>query len=315
MRWYRSIKMTLGFGLAILIANVFNLDFSLSAGIIAVLNLLDTKKDSAKVAWRRLYASAIGLFIAGLVIYILGKEEWVIIVAVAIFIPIAFKINAREGIAVHIVLASHLIQYDSLTVLHLFNEYLLVIIGAVVALTLNLHMPNKEKILIDMRKEVEDMMRKLISNLGCSIEIMCILNEDEDDLEAIEGKIKKGKSLAYDFMKNHYWKDNREYIEYFQMRLQQIRRLKYLKSRIEQVIFNQNEVYIISEFLIKLAKVFDFENDGIALLAEIKNRKITMDTLPLPKTHYELKQRSALIEFLNDLEEFIAIKARYSLKK
>ena len=311
---YRSIKMTIGFGLAIIAANFFGLDYGLSAGIISILNMLDTKRASAKVAWRRLYSSALGLLLASLVFYVLGLQTWVLIIVVGIFIPIAFLINAREGIAVHIVLTSHLIQYEAITLGHLWNEYLLVIIGAVVALSLNLHMPNQEKHLIDLRKDVESSMRGLINNFSCSIDRMCLLDDEAYDFRALEGKIKAGKVLAYQYMNNYYLKDHRLYLEYFQMRLQQVRRLQYMKDRIEKVIFDQNEAVIIRDFIHKLADVFDYKNVGLSLLEDIKSLKEKMETFPLPKSHYELKQKSVMLEFLNDLEDFVAIKVRYSKK-
>lgn len=237
---------------------------------------------------------------------------WVLIMVVGLFIPIAFLINAREGIAVHIVLTSHLIQYEAITLGHLWNEYLLVLIGAAVALSLNIHMPNREKHLIDLRKEVENSMRALISNFSCSIDKMCLLDHEAYNFSAVEGKIKAGKILAYEYMNNYYLKEHRLYLEYFQMRLQQVRRLQYMKDRIEKVIFDQNEVVIIRDFIQKLADVFDFKNDGLSLLEDINALKERMDTFPLPKSHYELKQKSVMLEFLNDLEEFIRIKVRYS---
>jgi uncharacterized membrane protein YgaE (UPF0421/DUF939 family) len=306
--------MTLGFAIAISIAHYLGLDYGLSAGIIGVLNMLDTKRASARVAWRRLYSSALGLLLASMVFHFLGLNTWVLIIVVGFFIPIAFLINAREGIAVHIVLTSHLIQYESLTVGHLWNEYLLVIIGAAVALSLNIHMPNQEKNLIDLRKDVEASMKCLIKDFSCSIDRMCLLNDEAYNFDVLEGNIKAGKILAYDYMNNYYLKDHKLYLEYFQMRLQQVRRLKYMKDRIEKVIFDQNEVVIIRDFIGKLADVFDFKNDGLALLEDIDLLKVKMENFPLPKSQYELKQKSVMLEFLNDLEEFVRIKVRYSQK-
>lgn len=314
MRWYRSIKMTLGFALAIAIAHLLGLDFPLSAGIIGVLNMLDTKRASARVAWRRLYASALGLVLAGLMINLWGTNQWLMIPIVGLFIPMAFKMNAREGIAVHIVLTSHIIQYSSLTPIHLLNEYLLVVIGAGVALTLNIHMPNKEKNLLMIRSEVEKAMRIVISDFVCALEQMCVLEDSSEDLDILESKIKGGKAVAYTYMNNYYFKDNPMHLEYFQMRLLQVDQLRKMKTRVGQTIFNQDEVHIISDLVSKMGDLFNYKYDGYSLIEDIEERRLKMDGLALPTSHLELKQRSALMEFMNDLEAFVLYKVRFSIK-
>lgn len=311
MRWYRSFKMTIGFALGIFIASLLKLDFPVSAGIIAMLNMLDTKRESAKVAWRRLYASAMGLILALIVFSLFGFQLWVLILFVAFFTPIAFKVNAREGIIVNIVLMSHFLVYKEITWVHIGNEYLLVVIGAVVSLLMNLHMPDRSPRLLEMQTEVEELMRGFILNLGFSIKNLCILDHADYELNKIEKLIKSAKKMAYEYMNNYYIKDNDYYLEYFQMRLQQVRRLKYMEERLLTVIINQNEAVLISEFTERLADQFDLNNDGKKMLNDLQALKETFKTFDLPKTHFELEQKSFLIQYTSDLEEFIAIKTRY----
>lgn len=314
MRLYRSIKLIIGFALAVNIAQWLNLDFPVSAGIITMLNMLDTKKASAKVAWKRLYASAIGLTLALIIYSTLGFDTWVLILLVGIFIPISFMLNAREGMAVHVVLSSHLMTYNEITLTHILNEYTLVIIGAVVALLLNLHMPNKKPLLEEIANELEMLMGHYILDQAYSIRNMCVIDHEKYSLDDIRRTLIKGFDLSIEDMNNNYIKRDDFYLAYFQMRKDQINRLRYMEEHIKQVILNLNEALMISALTEELALVFDMNNTGRDLLKAVQRLKEDLNTMDLPKTEFEMMQKAFLIQYVVDLEVIIQVKVDFASK-
>jgi len=313
MRWYRSIKMTLGFSLAIVLANLMGLNFALSAGIIALLNMLDTRRESLRVTWRRLYSSALGLMISAGGFIILGQTQGVLMLVVGLFIPLAFKINAREGIPVHIVLASHLLLVD-LDLGAFMNEYGLVLIGSLIALVLNVHMPNKEKNLQMVRDQVERDMKNLLHNFGLCIQTICPLDDNDALFISLEGRIKGGLALSYEYMNNFVWKDQRLYLEYFQMRHQQIQRLSYMFHHIYGMNFDQDVFESIGNFVKDLAEDYSYDNDGQGLMEDLRIIQEDIHGLDLPESQESLDQRCAMVNFLKDLEVFINLKIIFSKK-
>jgi len=311
---YRSLKMSVGFTLAILIAKLMNLDFIVSAGIIAMLNMLDTKKDSARVAWRRFYSSIVGLILAVLVFSVFGYTTLNIGIFLLIFIPIAIHLHAAEGIIVNTVLASHLISYHQITAQVFKNEMSLVVLGALVALLLNLHMPDREKGLKEAQSKVEKQIRALLWTMSLNMRNLCTIHDEEPSILELESIIKDAKKQSYVYMNNHFLQENSYYLEYFQMRQSQLYRLKYMREHLDMVFVNQDEAMTLSRFTGRLAYEYDEGNDGVSLQKRLHEIKLNFQSAELPKSRLDFENRAALFQYLNDLDEFIAIKIRFSDK-
>ncbi len=62
----RTIKTALGATLAILVAQALGLKYALSAGIITVLSVQNTKQKSVEIAKLRLYSTVLALLLSGI---------------------------------------------------------------------------------------------------------------------------------------------------------------------------------------------------------------------------------------------------------
>lgn len=311
---YRTLKMSVGFAIAVLAAQALHLNFAVSAGIIAMLNMLDSKKESARVAWRRVYSSAAGLLLAVLVFSLLGYKTINLAVFLLIFIPLAIRFKAREGIIVNTVLASHLLTFHTISMQILVNEFTLVILGALTALLVNLHMPNQENELKEMQTEIEQKIRTLLWTMSLNIRNLCNIHDEEPSMIELEALIKEAKQLSYIYMNNHFLNENSYYLEYFQLRLTQLYRLMYMREHLDMVFVNQGEAMVLSTFTGRLAYEYDEGNDGKSLLLRLQEIREEFQSSELPKSRLEFENRAALFQYLNDLEEFVSLKVRFSEK-
>lgn len=309
---YRTLKMSLGFAAAVTLANLLNLDFPASAGIITMLNLSESKIESAKVAWRRFYSSIIGLILAVAVFSFFGYFTVNIALFLLIFIPVAIRLHAPEGIIVNTVLASHLLAYHEVTIDVLVNELSLVLLGGLVAMLLNLHMPDREKHLRELQDQVERHMRALLWTMSLNIRNLCNLHNETPSIEELESLIKEGKHQAYIYMNNYFLQDNSYYLEYFQMRQSQLYRLMYMREHLNMVFINQAEAIVLSRFTGRLAYEYDEENDGLSLKKRLLEIREELHSAPLPTSQLEFENRAALIQYLSDLDEFVSLKIRFS---
>jgi len=311
MRWYRSIKIMIGFIGGTLIAYVLKLDFPISAGIITILNLMDTKKASVNVSLRRLISAVVGLGLMYLLYETVGYNLLSMFLFVMIFTPLAFRFKAKEGLIVNIVLGSHLLVYHEVSMLHFANELLIVIIGVVIGLILSFHVPQKEKLIQDMIIDIDEDIRKNLYGISLSINNLCLIDEDDFSIDKLIEKIKRAKNLSVEQMSNFYSKDYSYYYEFFQLRLNQIYRIKYMKERLNLVFVNQDQAKLLSRFTSKLSEVFNPDNDGSELMTELITLKDSFNALPLPTSREAFTEQSALLQFIYDLEEFIQMKIRY----
>lgn len=312
---YKTLKLSLGFILAVYIAMLLTIPFELSAGIITLLNLMDTRRDSLKVAWRRIYSSIIGLALSSAIFSILGFHVLNLGFLLILFIPISHYLNAREGIIVNLVLASHLIALESIAPTVLINEFLLLIIGASVALFLNLHMPSRRHDLEELRKQSDEQIKAHYLVISHKLKDYHGLNMVTTDLKDLESTLKKGKKLAYEQLKNDLFNDDTYYIDYFQMRLFQLYRIKHIRENLLSLTIVETEALKLSQFFEQVALTYHELNDGRLLLEKVIELNTFYRQAPLPENRQTFENRAKLFQILNDIEaiirkkqEFIALK-------
>ena len=86
---HRTIKLILATVLSIYLADWLGLSYATSAGIIAILSILDTRKSSYKMALNRFYSTLLALSIATITFYLLGFGIWTLGVYLVFYVPLA----------------------------------------------------------------------------------------------------------------------------------------------------------------------------------------------------------------------------------
>ena len=141
----RTTKLILATCLACLLAYFLNLSSAVSAGIIALLSLSDTRRSTLKLARNRLFSMLLALAIGVLAFHLSGFHIWSLGLYLALYVPLAYKMGWEIGITPSSVLVSHLLVQESTSLDLLVNEFLLFAIGTGFALLVNLYMPSREK--------------------------------------------------------------------------------------------------------------------------------------------------------------------------
>lgn len=308
---YRTIKITLGVVLAILVAQGLKLDFALSAGIIALLSMLDVKRQSILIAFKRIYTALLGLALAALLFTLFHFSIWSFGLFLLIYIPLLLKLNASVGLVVNTVLITHLFGLERITAHGLLNEVFLMLIGITIALIFNLHMPNSEGDIIKLQRKMEDQLRSFIRSMSFNLKNHCEINGHQVTLQDLKQTIDEGRDQAIVLINSFYLKDHNYYLSYFDMRKQQYGRLRYMQEHCNTVFITQNEATILSDFTRNLAEVIHEYNTGEVLMKDLEALKTYFKDSELPKTREEFENRALLYQYLNDLEEFILIKIRF----
>ena len=141
----RTTKLILATCLACFLAYFFELSSAVSAGIIALLSLSDTRRSTLKLARNRLFSMLLALTIGVLAFQLTGFHIWSLGLYLALYVPLAYKMGWEIGITPSSVLVSHLLVQKSTSPDLLLNEVLLFHIGTSFALLVNLYMPSREK--------------------------------------------------------------------------------------------------------------------------------------------------------------------------
>ncbi|MBF4693311.1 aromatic acid exporter family protein [Fusibacter ferrireducens] len=311
---YRVIKMTLGVLVGIYIAILLNLSFPLSAGIIVMLSLLDTKKQTFSVAWKRIYTAGIGFVLSAVIFNWFGFEPWVLGLFLLAFVPISLKLNAAEGVVMNTVIATHFMSFQSITLVNIINELALLGIGIGVAIVLNLHMPSLENELKEKQSEVEKHMKHILMQMSFNLKNLCLVEDTSEEMAQLEPFIKDSKVLALKHVNNLLLVDHQIYVDYFQMRLDQFYWMLYMQKHFKNCFITQTEAEMLSEFTEHMAEMLSVENDPKPLLDELARIRALIVKQPIPTTQLEFENYSALYQYMNDLETFILLKLEFSKK-
>jgi len=311
---YYTLKIGLGVYIAFLLSNLLGLQNPISAAIITILSVKETRKKSIYISAKRFFAGNIAILLAFAIFSIMGFHLEGLVILLLIYIPFAFYINAKESIISGFVLASHVLAFESVSLAIYFEENLILLIGILTGFFLIIHMPDVEKDLIEYREKIEKDFSDILLNMSLSLKNLCYIGEN-NDLEDLEEMIKKAKHLSYQFKENTLMGEKGEYINYFQMRLMQLYRLKYMRDHLNEIFVTQEQAVPLSEITKYISEIIGTEPKVETLLNKVEALKKHYKNEPLPSSRIEFENRSILFQYLNDLEEFLRIKERYLLNK
>ena len=141
----KAIKITLGCCLAFITANALHLEYSTSVVTITLLSILNTKRDTLIVAWKRSVAFLLASSIAIISFTIFRFSVWGLGIYLIIIVILCQAFELTDGLSMSTVLMLHIWTARSITASSLLNEATLMAIGILMGILMNLYMPNQIK--------------------------------------------------------------------------------------------------------------------------------------------------------------------------
>ena len=120
---HRVLKTAFGTFLAVYIAQLLGIRFAATAGIVTIISIQSTKKESLSIAIERFIASSIGLTIAVILMYFIGFNPFALGIFILIFMPLCLKFNLFQGFLATVVLSTHILAAKEISINMLINEF------------------------------------------------------------------------------------------------------------------------------------------------------------------------------------------------
>lgn len=307
----KLIKYVTGSVAAVLLAAALQLQFAYAAGIITLLTIQDTKKETVRVTAKRLVIFIIMTILSALIFPLAGYHVWAFGIVLIPYLLCCMALDMREAIVPIAVLCTHYISVQSCSPTMIMNEFLILIIGAGIGTLWNLFMPDGRRQLLNYQKVVDDKMVYILRRMALYIEL-----EDKsdytgscfDDLDAMLADLKK-RALRY--MNNHLITEDDYYYEYMLMRARQCNILKRIYADIIRLTATQEQGKKLADFIQKTADEFAEQNDVGTLLSELEKLHSDYERQELPVTRQEFENRSMLYHILEDMKSFLEIKRKF----
>ncbi len=307
----KLIKYVTGSVAAVLLAVALQLQFAYAAGIITLLTIQDTKKETVKIAVKRMIIFLIMTALSVLIFPLAGFHVWAFGIVLVPYLFCCMALDMKEAIAPIAVLCTHYISAQSCSAGMIGNELLILVIGAGIGVLCNLFMPDGREQLVRYQRSVDDKMVHILQRMALYIEL-----EDKSDytgncFEELDGMLADLKKEALHYMNNHLIGEDDYYYEYMQMRAKQCNILKRIYADIIRLTATQEQGKKLAEFIRKTAVEFTEKNDTQGLLSELEQLHGYYERQELPVTRQEFENRSMLYHILEDMKIFLEIKKEF----
>ncbi|MGM7635470.1 aromatic acid exporter family protein [Bacillus sp. Hm123] len=312
---YRTIKTAIGTSLAIILAQWVGLENFVSAGIITILCIQNTKKKSLRAAWSRFLACTVAMFFCWVFFEGIAYHPLMIGLLLLFFIPTTVSLGLKEGIVTSSVIILHIFSDGHISTTNILNEFGIISIGIGVALFMNLYMPSLEKKLYQLQEQIEENFYKIF------YEITLYLRDNDhiwDGKEITEtaNLLKEGKRLAYQDIENHFLREEKLFYTYFSMREKQFEKIEHILWIVTSLSHQVQQAHIIADFMEDLSTNIHPGNTAKFSLQKLKKMKSEFEQMDLPTTREEFETRAALFQFVQEMEQYLLIKSSFKgLKK
>jgi len=228
----KILKIAFGSALAIILANLFGLEYSTAAGIITLLTIQDTAKETILISFKRLFAFIIATVLSLAIFNLIGYHAISFGLFLLIFVWICYTFQLSDAIAMNAVLTTHYLLAGNITLSLIGNELFLLLIGALIGTVLNLYMPDDEKHIKKTQSVLEEDLRKVLAKMSDYIKKESKADYNSDCFIALENHIQTGMKYAYANMNNKFSNETRYFMDYMKMRSQQSQVLKDIYEKI-----------------------------------------------------------------------------------
>lgn len=308
---YRTIKTALAAPIATWIAELLQLDNYGSAGIIAVLCILPTRKRSLLTAWHRIAAGLLSVIYAYVIFEFIGYHPISIGLLLVLFIPVTIYFKIVPGIVTSLVVLFHFYAARSVSWSLIGNEVGLMLIGIGTALVLNMYMPSLDSKLQTIQKTVERNYQKIFKDLAVFLHKKENHTLPSGELAESRQLIHEAELIVMRDVENRFFREEHVYKQYFTMRKMQ---LDLLDRMLLQVSLLPKEA---PEQSTRIAQLFDYlavsiypENTVQEHLEAVEKLKNHFEQDKLPETREEFEARAHLFQLLYEIEQYLLIKNR-----
>lgn len=310
--WFYLLKVLIGGVVATLLAVLLKLNNQSSAGIVAILTILPTKRETIKTALERSLAFLFSLGIAYLA-FLGGYNIYFYLLFLTIYLILCVVMKWYASLVMNAVLVSHFIN-NPMTAFSVLNETYIFLIGVIIGILLNLFLTPRRAEERERIKSSDDEIKRILFRVSERVLNPSLEDFDGHCLDILSSKLEKAKEIEAENAKNSFRKDN-ERKAYLQMRETQYHVLTELVYHAMKINTTFHTTSTVSGFIKKVSEEYSQDNDVKSLLEELELLQKKMDETSLPQNREEFEQRARLFVLLEDLEDFLKIKRNYMTKK
>lgn len=313
--FFNTFKITIGSIMAILLATFAQLDFAVSAGIITILTIQPTKRETLKTALGRFYAFLAALVIAFFSFSFLGYTLSGFMLYLLLFIFLCQILGWYNSMAMNSVLISHFLTFGNMNATSIFNEIFIFSIGVGMGILANLHLRKNTNYILNLQQETDEQMKQILKKMSERILHQDISDYNEKSFQNLKSSIQKATVQADTNYKNQFNTKDTYDIDYIQMRDKQYHVLYEMYKHARTLETTPVTAKLVSDLFLEISASYHRENTVEELLTHFYEIRNAMKNQPLPTGRKEFEDRAKLFILLNYIEEFLTLKKDFMQKQ
>lgn len=298
--------------ISVMIAQLLGLDFAVSAGIVAILTIQPTKKETIETAAGRLYAFVAALGIAYICFNCIGFRTEAFYVYLFFFIFLCRRFGWYSAMAMDSVLISHFLSLSDMGMKSVINEAGIFVIGVGTGILFNLHLRKNVPYMEKLKSETDEQIKRALHRMAERILNKDLLDYDGNCFQKMGNSVEEAKNFARANYLNQFGSKDTWDMDYIAMREKQIHVLYEMYKEVSNIHTKPVTAQMISDFLEKMAVVFHRDNTAEELLKEFYQLNDQMKSAPLPVEREEFEDRAKLFMLLSHIEEFLMLKKEFA---
>ncbi len=311
----KSIKIALAAVFSIAVAAELGLRYSATAGIITVLSIQNTKRETLRSARNRTLAFLCALLLAAGAFQLLDFTFMAFAAYLLLFSLICLYAGWGEAIAMDSVLITHFLSEQSMSASLIVNETGLLLIGTTAGVLVNLHLRKKESTFQKIADDVDLQIKEILKNMA-----HWLLKEDKsgygpDCLKQLQKSLKLARICALNNYNNSLMKKDTYEMDYIRMREQQSILLKEIYENIKSISYLPKQAEQVAKLLEGIERGYHKNNTVEGLLQDLNLLFMDIKQQELPVSREEFEARALLFYILKQIERLLLIKREFILSQ
>lgn len=310
----KSCKIALASVIAIALAGELGLKYPASAGIITILSIQNTKRETLRSARNRGLAFLCALLLAAVCYKLFDYTLLAFAVYLFCFALLCLAAGWMEALAMDSVLISHFLTEKSFRITMVGNETGLFLIGTTVGILINLHLRRQEKVFLELSGEVDEQLKGILRRMAD-----WLLRDDKtgygpECFERLQDTLKRAEICAVSNYNNAILKPSSYELDYIHMRERQSTVLQGIYENIKSISYLPNQSVKVAELLKAIEKGYHRDNTVEGLLQELDALFDSLKREAMPAVREEFEARAILFYILKQLEKLLMIKREFILR-
>ena len=307
----KSLKIAVAAVASIAIAAELGLEYSATAGIITVLSIQNTKRETLKSARNRGLAFLAALVIAAVCFSLLDFSLWAFALYLLLFALLCLSRGWVEALAMDSVLITHFLAEGSMAPRFIINEVLLFTIGAGMGILVNLLLHKKEQEFERKAALVDEQIKGILRRMSGWLPVEDKSAYDSHCFVALRDALDEAKLCAAVNYNNVLTGQDTRELDYIRMREQQSVVLQEIYENIKVLSYLPKQAEKVAQLIGRVEREYHRDNTVEGLLAALEELFAEMKQQPLPESREEFEARAILFYILMQMKKLLELKREF----